>query len=515
MLKQQKFKTFIMTIRYLQMITLCVLILASYHVMAQVGHTKMPLKVLFVGYDPSKAMPASSTFSYPGAMSQEAFVADYPVRMPAFKALLNQYFTVVKTIDCRDYRPADSDPFDVTIFDFNPKPLQSQPGTEKNAAEFKDLRYLPDNFTKPVVFIASTAPEMGRHLGLKTDWLCLCLDADAHHLNTEHAIFKGPVNRVIPTMVMKKTPDEIYHYPSGDTVPKQLPMWPIQTVGFLKGTECRIGLVSRGSRFAEGPDAEVISSGVCGKDVAAVALARHGNFFLWGFGASPAQMTDEAKKVFVNVVAYMKQFDGKRPITHKYNPEMTTTDDVLELAASTTKEQYEKEKETILAFNESSAKERKAILEKKAAGKSLTSEELQTLSFDTQPEEVPTWESYLKNLMGKKADKFGTDATAFQKYVKDNIGYIYCNPSSGEYSDWYVDTDVQKIGVPNHSVNMLDSCIAMLGRDQPDLALRVLKRYTGENFPTAQQWNEWLSRNRDKLYFSETDGYKFKVNTYN
>ncbi len=85
-------------------------------------------------------------------------------------------------------------------------------------------------------------------------------------------------------------------------------MWRVQDIGYNDGKPCRIGLVSRGNRFPEGPDAEMISSGVCLKDVGAVALGRYVNFFLWGFGASPAQMTSEAKKVFVNVVAYMKDY---------------------------------------------------------------------------------------------------------------------------------------------------------------------------------------------------------------
>src|SRR5688500_8970536 len=84
----------------------------------QDGITKMKLKVLYVGYDPSNPMPESKR-SYPGSMSKEGFTAEYPIRMPAFKNLLSNYFTVVETIDCRDWKPADSEPYDVTIFDFN------------------------------------------------------------------------------------------------------------------------------------------------------------------------------------------------------------------------------------------------------------------------------------------------------------------------------------------------------------------------------------------------------------
>lgn len=79
---------------------------------AQNAQIKTKLRVLFVGYDPSKPLPEAKRM-YPGGMSKEAFIAEYPVRMPAFKELLGNYFTEVKTMDCRDWKPADSDPFDV------------------------------------------------------------------------------------------------------------------------------------------------------------------------------------------------------------------------------------------------------------------------------------------------------------------------------------------------------------------------------------------------------------------
>ncbi|MGN6166085.1 MAG: hypothetical protein ACTHOF_16240 [Flavisolibacter sp.] len=482
---------------------------------AQQNHRKSPLKILFVGYDPSKPLPEFSR-SYPGSMSKEEFIAEYPVRMPAFKKLLSAYFTEVKTIDCRDWKPADSNPYDVTIFDFKTTPLE-EARTEKGAdgeTKYISAKYLPDNFSKPVVFIASTADEMGRSIGLKLDWLCLCLDADAHHINTQHAIFKGPLEKVTPSMVMKKTPDGIYHYTTGDTVPKEIPMWRVQNVGYLDSEDVRIGLVSRGNRFAESPDAEIISSGVCAKDVGAVALGRHGNFFLWGFSASPAQMTDEAKKVFVNAVAYIQQFNGKTPIARKYNDRMATTDDVREMIGHASRKSYDEYVKELKEFNEQNVQEKKRIDEKKASGLQLTSTEETSLQYLGHQQKIPTWEEFSKQQMGKFSEKFGTDVAAYQKYMTENLPYIYCDPN--KFFDYSIDEDVKKIGISNHDVKLLQKCIDMLRRnEQPELALRVLKRYTAEDFTTAKDWSNLLSKNKNKLFFTETDGYKFMVNTYN
>jgi hypothetical protein len=484
-------------------------------VRAQQSHPKSPLKILFVGYDPSKPLPQFDR-SYPGMMSREAFIAEYPVRMPAFKKLLSEYFAEVKTMDCRDWRAEDSEPYDVTIFDFKTRALQEAKMEKGAGGETKYIpaRYLPDNFSKPVVFIASTADEMGRSIGLKLDWLCLCLDADAHHINTQHPIFKGPLEQVKPTMVVKKTPEGIYHYTTGRKVPKEIPMWRVQKQGYLDNRDVRIGLVSRGNRFAESPDAEVISSGVCQKDVGAVALGRHGNFFLWGFSASPADMTEEAKKVFVNVVAYIKQFDGKPPIARKYNDRMATTDDVREIIANASRESYETYVEEIKQFNEMNAKEKKRIDEKKAAGQALTSSEEQSLMYLGHEQKIESYEEFLKNVMGKYADRFGADAAAFQKLMTANFDYLYCDPKA--FFEYSIDEDVQKIGVSNHSLKLLETCISMLQKkDRPELALKVLKRYTAEDFATAGEWSDWYRKNKNKLFFTETDGYRFMVNTYN
>jgi len=470
---------------------------------AQEVQAKSALKILFVGYDPARTPQEFRK----GA---DEFTAKDSIRMPAFKELLSRYFAKVSTMDCRDWKPEDSGPFDVTIFDYRTTPIEKGNNREISA------RYLPDNFSKPVVFIGSTADQMGRRIGLKLDWLCLCLDADAHHINTGHTIFKGPLENVVPTLEMEKTPDNIYEYPSGDTVPKKIPMWKVQTLSYSKDTGARIGLVSRGSRFMESPDAEVISSGVCTKDVTAVALGRHGNFFLWGFSASPANMTEEAKKVFVNAVAYMKQFDGRTPIARKYNDRMATTDDVRNIMQWATKKYWQLSVEEMKKFNEQTKVQLKKLEDKKAAGMTLTDNETQMLTIfrTAPPAPVKSWEAYLKGLMGPLAKRFGTDAPAFQKYMKDNMDFMYCDPK-GFYS-YQVDEDVKKLKVSNHNTRLIETCIKMLKDNrEPELALRVLKRYTTEDFATAAQWEAWYGQNKGRLFFTETGGYKFLINTIN
>ena len=476
---------------------------------------KIQMKVLFVGYDPGKPAPTLGRFC-PGMMTKEGFLAEYPVRMPAFKALLHEYFSNVATIDCRDWKPEDSEPYDVTIFDFSTKVIEParQERLISGGTKYVPARYLPDNFSKPVVFIANSAPEMGGRIGLKLDWLCLCLDADAHHINTTHPIFKGPLEKITLTMVSKDTPDGIFHYTTGENVPKQIPMWRVQKEGYLNNKNVRIGLVARGNRFDESPDAEIMSSGVNTKDVGAVALGRHGNFFLWGFSASPADMTEEGKKVFVNTVAYMSEFNGKAPIARKYNDRMATTDDVKEIVVSATKEKYEEYVQFMKDFNEQGRKRKLELENKVASGQILTSEEKESMSYIGQEAPIDSYESYLKSKMGKLAGKFGSDASSFQKYMKENFAYVYCDPNG--FFSYEIDEEAKQIGFPNHEVRFLEACIERLKKnEEPKLALKMLKKYTAEDFNSATDWSSWLAKNKKKLFFTETGGYKFLVNTYN
>lgn len=471
----------------------------------QAQRTKSPIKVLFVGYNLAAGQVPAESDMHTEEGSRP--YAQDSIRMPAFKALLDKYFAVVKTEDYRQYKPEDSGPYDVTIFDYPTTAIEK--GSGKGPS-----KYLPDNFTRPVIFIANTAPVMGESLGLKLDWLCLCLKGDAHHINLQHPIFRGPLAKVAPTLVMKPTPRGIYNYPSGDTVPKELSMWQVNTTAFEnnKGVgHYRIGLVARGNGFTDSPDAEVISSGVCEKDVTAVALGRHGNFFLWGFAASPADMTEEAKKVFVNVVAYINQFNGQAPIVRKYNQYIATTASIKDAAGWCNKKFYQQEVNLLKDANRSNDSIAKVIAVKVAAKQPLTELEKEMQGFGDVHNPVPTWEDYLKQQMGNFSRQFGTDAEAFRNFVKDNIGYMVCD-STG-YS-FHLDRDAQKLGISNHNPELLKKCINMLKENRnAALALRILKRYTIEYFDTANEWEQWYKENKSRLFFTEAGGWKFMVNT--
>jgi hypothetical protein len=272
----------------------------------------------------------------------------------------------------------------------------------------------------------------------------------AHGVVLTHEIFNKPL-KVEVKLEDRPTPDYYRHWPGGDQLGKTMKMWKVQNKNF---PEIDPGLVSDPYGFADSPDAEVISSGLNSKGPEAVAIGRHGNFFLWGFSAQPSDMTVEARKCFINAICYIKKFDGQKPVVSK-----------------------------------TSSGRRWALVH---AGYVKTIND----------------ENFIKQLFPEELRKrFGKDADKYTKYYQENLEYLHL--VSGHF---LVDEDVKGLGLSNRKVELLDRCITMLEKgEKSDLALRILQRYTRESFPDAKQWRAWLEKNREKLFFTDTGGYKFLI----
>lgn len=378
---------------------------------------KADLRILYVG--------GSSEFydSFFDTIPADVVKESVTSRMKAFESFLNDYFTSVTVIHADDYVQSMSDDYDVTVMDGAPKPIVPR-FQDKEKDIFLEAGYLTEDFDRPMLTIAEASDRMGRRIGTKNDWFCLCLFSDALNWRAEHPIFHGPFD-VKMTVVDKPTP-EAFRYPGNfkeGVVPETMPMWRVQVEGYEEGEPMkRVGLVSRPDGYEDSPDAEYISSGVCSKSPDAVAIGRHGNFFHWGFAASPTYMTEEAKPVLANAIVYISKFVGQTPIARKYD-------------------------------------DRIAI----------------------------RW----RGLDGKSP-------------VKDPYSY----------RDEGTDEDVKSLGIPNDDKRLLDAAIRLLESGQDaDRARRILTRYTLNDFATAEEWRAWYEKYKDKLFFTESGGWVFLVNS--
>ncbi len=233
-------------------------------------------------------------------------------------------------------------------------------------------------------------------------------------------------------------------------IPDKIKVWKVQETGKSSGS-----VVARRYGFTDSPDAEIIAAGFNGgKEYGAVGIGRHGNFLQWGFSMAPSKMTEPGKRLFVNCIVYISRFDGKLPLVHR---ESSHRDNALRLAALITQ------------------------IKNKSFFESTFAAELMT--------------------------KYESDPDGLVKYYLDDYELIYKDRV------FMIDSELKSLGIAsNRKTETLETLIEYLSdKDKKATAGKLLGRYTEEKFQTPEQWKKWLDANRDRIYFSDVGGYKFRV----
>jgi hypothetical protein len=378
---------------------------AAMHAVAATTGTeaKQPLRILYIGGD-------EGVLGGPG-----------PQRAADFKQFLEKHFIAVSTTKGADFKPEMAKDADVIV---------------------KDARIsivLPPAFRKPMVLVGSNGEYGIDRTGTKIDLLCECLRDKLHTIKLDHPIFQGPL-AVKPTIVQEADPV------TGNTVG----MWKVQEKMDSPG------LVSAIDQFLDAGDSEIISGGINMKGDHGVALVREANLFLWGPIANPSLMTEEARRVFVNAIVYMKQFDGAKQTVWRGLHGRSE----LQMMVAT--------------------KDLRRMLDSERA-----------------------YNDFLPTLI----DKYGDSIEKYRAYYSPNLGYV----RQPHGAIWFeVDEDAKSLGIANNDPRLLDKCVELLGDPaEAPKALRLLRRYTGLSFTDAAAWQNWLKQNRSKLYFSDSYDYRF------
>lgn len=449
--------------------------------------------------------------------TQEDYQKAQIERMNAFGDLLRTYFTTVKTMPASEWKPELSNGYDVTIFDGTP-PVLKETAKEYvfngKASTMKIKHYLPEDFACPSITIASIGNKIGQPYGCKNDWLCLCLDANAHGMNLQHPIFKGPFKTHL-TLKKQPTPADAMHYGYFQdwNVPDSVMMWEVNTKGYMTTKGFNIGMVSRPWGYMDSPDCEAISSGVCAKTIDAVALGRHANFFTWGFVGSPLYMTNEAKVVFANVVAYMSKYRGT-PLVRKYIDRIATREYIKEVKYCCTRKYVEERAISDKAFYEELLKIGKEARAKKAKGEQLTNQE--KMYVDYTENDIPKPKNYAETMQENHPElyaQFGDDEAKYLAYYDENAPYFY--GGQGSYN-LFIDTDTKTWQIPNNDKRLIEKAISCLETNtEVERANRILERYTLCDFKTPAEWRKWYNTYKDKMFFTESGGWHFMVNDKN
>lgn len=468
---------------------------------------KTNLKVLYVGGHSD--IETFGNNNYDKAENAKSIVA----RTAAWKSFLETYFTTVKVVKGEDYSYKMSYDYDVTIIDGDPKPLEPRRMVYQNGKFAKMIygKYFPEDFDRPVITIADESETTGRRLGVKNDWYCLCLLGHAYNMNTKNAIFKGPY-KVKLTWVDRPTPTGAKEYAeiTHEKLPATLPMWKVQNKDYNNTKGYKIGMVTREWGYLDSPDTEIISGGESAKSYGAISIGRHANFLHWGFSASPTDMTEEAKPVFLNAVVYISKFAGHRIIARKLNEGISTRTSVDERKYALSKENYEAYKNLIAQSNQAMKQMADSLKKVEAAGGKLSDTEKLYIQMGDNPQPVPSYIDYVKDRAGDLYEKFGTNSDEYVKYYTDNRPYFYGNFNN---YDVKLDEDAKSLGIANNDKRILAKAISMWENDQDvEKAKRILYRYTLLRYDNAKQWRQWYNKYQSKLFFTESGGWLWLVN---
>jgi Disulphide bond corrector protein DsbC len=407
-------------------------------------------------------------------------------RTKDFQTFLKSQFSEIGLADYLTLTEAETKKYDVILLDW---PEMPPPRTETNGTRSFIVPKLGPGYDRPTILIGGGSLGVGRHFQLKVDDLCVCLADAAYGMQTAHTIFHKPYE-VRLALENRPTPAEYRSWPEGEHFGASIKVWKVQERGWSldKPDDLSVppGMVADSYGFTDSPDAEIIAAGINTKCPDSVAIGRQANFLLWGFYGSPSNLTAEARKCFVNAICYIKQFDGQKPLVHK--PRGPWRSRRWGLA---------------FAFYFQSICDRKQFLISQPAetrNDTAKIDDLHRLRMEQCRGEFP------KQLQ----QQFGSDPRRYVEYYRDNIELLF--PTETRGVTFTADEDVKALGPTNRSITLLERCISMLEQgDRPDLALRVLKRYTTESLNSAPDWKSWLDAHRSRLYFTDIGGFKFLV----
>ncbi|HTU26142.1 MAG TPA: hypothetical protein VMF30_12125 [Pirellulales bacterium] len=417
-------------------------------------------------------------------------------RAADYVKFLESHFSHVAVQNLLTFKEEQATGHDVVVIDWSP--VYDAGKGEMNDEKWKTLRKAPPlgaNFRRPTILIGGAGGTVIQSARLKIDWLCLCLDGPAHRVAVDHPLFHAPLE-VNPEFSEQDTPADYADETVDPTLGKKMSVWRMQTKNF---PEVDPGLVSNLYGFADSPDAEVFAQGMAGKGPDTVTLGRHANYFLWGFSASPADMAPAARRLFVNAVCYIRKFDGQSPLVYRTSPgrEWALRYALIprQLTDEGRKRSEQQLREMLPRFlnllPQEARDDPEAFIAKRV-------EQSQT-----------AYRGWLKEVIPQPLhDEFGMDVEKYQAYYHENLEYL--RPDDEKSQKLVVDDDAKTVGPSNRRPEMLERCVGMLeNNDRPELATRLLKRYTSQDFATAGQWRAWLDANKPRLFFSDSGGYKF------
>jgi hypothetical protein len=412
-------------------------------------------------------------------------------RTTQFESFLKEQFSEVAVTDTSKFIESEVDNFDVVIFDWTR--TFDETGRMRSELRIQNPPRLSEKFSRPAVLIGETGGRVTSELKLKLDWLCLCLFDSAHQLKLNHEVFHHPLE-VAPELAEVPTPEDFPYHSIDDWGPT-MKIWKTQTVNY---PHADVGMCHTLYGFEDSPDAEMFARGIGMKGPDCVALSRQANYFHWGFSVPPSQMTESARRLFVNAICYVRKFDGARPLIRQVSMPREWALKNAQLPGLLS----DKYREITARHFRLEIVTSPGLLPERYEG-----------DIDRFIQDQLKWvEPEMKRVLPSELrDQFGNDVSKWRAYYQDNLEYL--RPGE-DPSVFVVDVDAASLRISNRDVRILDHCIGLLERRQDEqLAHRLLDRYTEKTFDTPAEWRAWFVQHKNRLFFCDSAGYRFRVRT--
>jgi len=333
----------------------------------------------------------------------------------------------------------------------------------------------------------------------------MCLDHSAHGVEPNHEIFRAPYE-VDLEWETAPTPTNYFQFWNGRNLGPRMRTWRVQKTGYVDDPSMQPGVVAGYWGYTDSPDSEMIASGLNTKGPRYPSIGRHGNFFQWGFAADPTQMTESGRQAFVNSICYIARFDGQAPLARAGTSARGYALDRAFRVAHID-ESYADLVETYRGLGE---RYDEALAAREAGDRELTAVETSILGRP-RPEPMSRDEYIdlvLRGIPKELLEELGKDEQSLPKYlaaVEENLEYLVQGEGGLE-----IDTDARALGISNRNPALLDRALALVeSGEDAERGLRLLRRYTDQDFDDASGWSAWLDAHRGRLFFSDTGGFRW------
>ena len=196
-------------------------------------------------------------------------------------------------------------------------------------------------------------------------------------------------------------------------------------------------------------DAEVVAKGTSDKGPNRGAIVRHGPYTLWGYAGGVEELRRPGKALFINTVYY------------------------------------------------AAAQREQIVLEKR-----MNKTRYGLAAYLEKPGLLETARQYLPESLDKAT------VEEVEAWIVENRPYLRV-----EGRRFYVDEFAKAQGIPNHRRAFLERCFELLeSAELANDAQAALESYTGQSLGAdPDAWRGWYAENRDYLYFTDCDGFRFLV----